>query len=90
MKTRKDLCPWIVEALEGLQGSAKIVKVKEYIWDHHGDELRSSGNLHFSWHDDVFWAATQLRAKGVIKKASATSKSVWSLVGHIDPVKRKT
>lgn len=80
MKTRKDLCPWIVEALTALQGSAKIIKVKEYIWDQHGQDLRTSGNLHFTWHDDVYWAATQLRAQGVLKKASATSKSVWELV----------
>ena len=79
MKTRKDLCPWIVEALTALNGSAKIAQVKEHIWDHHGNELRDSGNLHFTWHDDVFWAATQLRAKGILKKASATSKSVWAL-----------
>ncbi len=79
MKTRKDLIPWIVEALTALKGTAKIVKVKEYIWEKHGNELRDSGNLHFTWHDDVFWAATQLRAKGTLKKASATPKSVWSL-----------
>lgn len=79
MKTRKDLCPWIVEALTALNGSAKIQQVKEHIWAHHGNELRDSGNLHFTWHDDVFWAATQLRAKGILKKASATSKSVWAL-----------
>ena len=79
MKTRKDLCPWIVEALAELGGSAKIVKVKEVIWNKHGNELRDSGNLHFTWNEDVFWAATQLRAKGILKKASDTSKSVWAL-----------
>ncbi len=80
MKIRKDLCPWIVEALTALEGSAKIVKVKEYIWNRHGPELHASGNLYFTWHDDVYWAATQLRAQGILKKASATSKSVWALV----------
>lgn len=79
MKIRKDLCPWIIEALTALNGSAKILKVKEYIWDHHGDELRDSGNLHFTWHEDIYWAATQLRAQGILKKASATPKSVWEL-----------
>jgi len=79
MKTRKDLCPWIVEALTELGGNAKIAKVKEFIWDHHGIELHNSGNLHFTWNEDVFWAATQLRAKGILKKASDTPRSVWAL-----------
>jgi hypothetical protein len=80
MKTRKDLCPWIVEALKELKGSARITQVREHIWLHHKDDLIGSGNLHFTWHEDLFWAATQLRAKGVLKNAKATSKSVWTLV----------
>ncbi len=79
IKIRKDLCPWIVEALSALKGSAKINQVKEFIWEKHGDELRDSGSLHFTWHDDIYWAATQLRAQGILKKARATSKSVWVL-----------
>ncbi len=47
MKTRLDLCDWIVEALKELNGS--------------------------------YWAATQLRAKGILKNAKATSKNVWAL-----------
>ena len=80
MKTRKDLCEWIVEALTESKGSAKIIHIREHIWLHHKDELMNSGNLHFTWHEDIFWAATQLRAKGVLKNAKATSKSVWELV----------
>ena len=80
MKTRKDLCDWIVEALKELKGSGKIAKIREIIWQHHKDDLINSGNLHFTWHEDIFWAATQLRAKGILKNAKATSKSVWELV----------
>ena len=79
MKTRKDLCDWIVEALKDLNSSAQIAKIREHIWQHHQEDLTKSGNLHFTWHEDLFWAATQLRAKGVLKKAKATSKSVWAL-----------
>jgi len=79
MKTRKDLCGWIIEALKELNGSAQISKIREYIWLHHKDELIASGNLHFTWHEDILWAATQLRAQGLLKKAKATSKSVWAL-----------
>ena len=80
MKTRKDLCSWIVEALGSLDGSARIDKIKEYVWNHHGDEIRDSGNFHFTWNEDILWAATQLREKGVLKKAKETPKSVWALV----------
>ena len=79
MKTRKDLCDWIVEALKDLNSSAQIAKIREHIWQHHQEDLTKSGNLHFTWHEDILWAATQLRAKGVLKKAKATTKSVWEL-----------
>lgn len=80
MKNRTDLCAWIVEALKPLGGSARIDQIKKYIWDHHGDDIRDSGNFHFTWAEDLPWAATQLRAKGVLKKAKETPKSVWALV----------
>ena len=79
MKTRKDLCDWIVEALKDLNGTARIIQVREHIWQHHQNDLIKSGNLHYTWHEDILWAATQLREKGVLKKAKATSKSVWAL-----------
>ncbi len=79
MKTRMDLCDWIVDALKDLNGTAQIKKVCDHIWDHHDREIVDSGNLHFTWLEDVYWAATQLRAKGILKKAKATSKNVWSL-----------
>lgn len=79
MKTRIDLCDWIVEALKEFKGSAQIPKVREYIWQHHKEELMDSGNLHFTWHEDILWAATQLRAKDILMNAKATSKNVWKL-----------
>ena len=79
MKTRIDLCDWIVEALKDLNGSAQIKKVSEHIWQHHQSDLMNSGNLHFTWNEDIYWAATQLRAKGLLKNAKATSKNVWAL-----------
>ena len=78
-KTRKDLCPWIIEALGSLGGSARIDKIKQYIWDRHADEIRDSGNFHFTWNEDILWAATQLREQGILKKAKETPKSVWAL-----------
>jgi len=79
MKTRVDLCDWIVEALKELKGKAQISKVREQVWMIHKDDLINSGNLHFTWNEDILWAATQLRAKGILKKAKETSKNVWEL-----------
>ncbi len=79
LKTRKDLCGWIVEALGPLGGSARISQVKDYIWDQHSHEIIESGNFHYTWQEDILWAATQLREKGVLKKAKETPKSVWAL-----------
>lgn len=79
IKTRRDLCLWIEEALKDLKGSAQIKKVLEHIWQHHDREILDSGNFHFTWQDDALWAATQLRAKGILKNGSATSKNVWAL-----------
>ena len=79
MKPRLDLCDWIVEALKELDGSAQIKKVCERIWQNHDKDIVNSGNFHFTWLEDVYWAATQLRAKGILKNAKATSKNVWAL-----------
>lgn len=79
MKNRLDLLDWIVEALTELNGSAQIRKVKETIWKNHDREIIDSGDFHFTWQEDINWAATQLRAKGQLKNAKATSKNVWAL-----------
>jgi len=80
MKTRLDLCDWIVEALKELNGSGQIKKVHQIIWQNHDREIIDSGNFHFTWQEDAYWAATQLRAKGILKNAKATSKNVWELM----------
>ena len=79
MKTRQDLCEWIVSALKDLKGSAQIKKVAAHIWEHHDREIIDSGNFHFTWQEDLYWAATQLRTQGILKNAKATSKNVWAL-----------
>ena len=87
MKTRRDIGEWIIEALTELNGSAQIKKVLELIWQKHDREIIDSGNFHFTWQDDAAWAATQLRAKGILSKGSATSKNVWSLATYKKPTK---
>jgi hypothetical protein len=84
MKTRKDLCVWIIDALKDLNGSATIRQVKKHIWDHHDREIIDSGGFHFTWNEDIYWAATQLRSQGLLKKAKETTKTVWALAEKTD------
>lgn len=53
--------PWILEALRGLGGSARVTEVCKHIWTNHEADLRHSGDLFFTWQYDVRWAATKLR-----------------------------
>jgi hypothetical protein len=43
--TREDLEDLVVEALKANGGSASIVDVCRYVWQHHEQELRASGDL---------------------------------------------
>lgn len=85
---RTHLINWIVDALKDLNGSAQIRKVVGHIWERHDREIIDSGNFHFTWQDDIYWAATQLRAKGILRKAKETPKSVWTLAEEKDHVKQ--
>ena len=86
--SRTNLINWIIEALKDLNGSAQIRKVLAHIWEHHDREIIDSGNFHFTWQEDVYWAATQLRSKGLLKKARETSKNVWALGEEEEHVKQ--
>lgn len=85
---RTHLINWIVDALKDLNGSAQIRKVISHIWEHHDWEIVDSGNFHFTWQEDIYWAATQLRSKGILKKAKETPKTVWALTEEKDHVKQ--
>ena len=50
---KHDLEDLVVEALKALGGSGTIVDVAREIWIHHEAELRSSGDLFFTWQYDI-------------------------------------
>ncbi len=45
----------------------------------HAIELRSSGDLFYTWQYDIRWAATTLRKEGIMKDASLSEVSMWEL-----------
>jgi hypothetical protein len=64
MATKDDLRLWVEEALTALGGSGTVVEVAEAIWSRHEPDLRSSGDLFYTWQYDMRWAAQALRDTG--------------------------
>lgn len=66
---KHDLVKVVYDAVEQLGGRAYIPQVARNIWENHERELRSSGDLFYTWQYDIRWAAQQLRDSGKFKKA---------------------
>lgn len=78
MATKHDLADWTHQALSELGGAAHHVRVAEYVWRNHEDELRGSGDLFYTWQYDLRWAANRLRREGVMSPVDAND-GVWRL-----------
>lgn len=79
MATKEDLQEWIIDALESKAGAAELLDVSKHVWAHHEGELRSSGDLFYTWQYDLRWAATKLRKAGRLAEADDCPRGVWQL-----------
>ena len=79
MTKRDDLQSWVVQALEQMGGAGTIVQVAEHIWEHHQNDLKSSGDLFYTWQYDMRWEATKLRKRKIIRPANVSLKGQWIL-----------
>jgi hypothetical protein len=79
MASKTDLPDWVEKALKELGGSGTIVAIAQIIWRDHESELTSSGDLFFTWHYDMRWAANKLRHQGKMKAAELSPRGVWEL-----------
>jgi hypothetical protein len=70
---------WVLDALTSLGGRAGIVDICKWVWDHHERDLRSSGDLFYTWQYDIRWAADRLRRERKLKAASLSPQGVWEL-----------
>lgn len=62
MADKEDLKLWVIQALKEMQGGAgSVVDICRYIWENHEADLRSSGDLFYTWQYDVRWAGQKLR-----------------------------
>ncbi|MEC4295330.1 hypothetical protein [Adlercreutzia shanghongiae] len=74
-----DLPELLGATLVELNGSGTILDVCKMFWEEHEEELRSSGDLFYTWQYDIRWAATTLRKEGIMKDASLSKTGVWEL-----------
>ena len=81
MISRDVLMDWVVDALKARGGASNVVGVAKYIWDHHEDELRKSGDIFYTWQYDIRWAAKKLRDRGKIKPVGDSKTLPWELTG---------
>ena len=79
MSNREDLQDWVFEALTDLNGTGRIVDVAKHIWKHHENDLKSSGDMFYTWQYDMRWAATKLRESKKILPAEKSQKGEWKL-----------
>ena len=79
MSKREDLKPWVINALSAHGGRATIIEVCRHIWEHHEDELKSSGDLFYTWQYDVRWAAQALRDNGTLRSVQGSRSRPWEL-----------
>jgi len=86
MATKQDLENWIIEVLARGGGSLHHVRVAEAIWKGFEDELRSSGDLLYTWQYDLRWAAQRLRDSGVLAPMHGRRDGIWRLAPRpLDP-----
>jgi hypothetical protein len=70
---------WIIEALEYYGGTAKMVRVSQWIWENRRDDLEDRGDFFFRWQYELRWAATSLRQEGILLPANHSERGIWVL-----------
>lgn len=81
MIDRRVLRAWVIESLRSLQGAGTIVEVCRAVWLVHEHDLRSSGDLFFTWQYDIRWAAQFLRDNGYMHSVQGDRSAPWELSG---------
>jgi hypothetical protein len=79
MADKLDLDTWVREAIHEQGNRASLVAVAQHIWANHEVDLRSSGDLFFTWQYDMRWAANRLRRRGIMKPVEMSPSGVWEL-----------
>lgn len=67
MVTNATLKSWVLEALSDL-GPATVPRIAQHIWENHEAELRTSGDLFYTWQYAMRWAGQVLQHEGKLQK----------------------
>jgi hypothetical protein len=71
---------WVVEGLESLGGSGRMVDVARAVWERHEPDIRAYKDLLYEWQYELRWAAFFLRREGILRRKSP--RGVWELAGR--------
>ena len=80
MADRSDLQQWVIEALQELSEPSRIADICKHIWEHHERDLRTSGDLFYTWQYEMRWAGQQLRNRGALRPVRGRRNQLWELV----------
>ena len=70
---------WVLEALQRLNGRAKVLDVAKEIWRLHEADLRREGDMFYQWQYQYRWGQTVLRKEGLMKRKEDSPKGIWEL-----------
>jgi hypothetical protein len=75
MATKQDLDRWFVEARKAANDGS-WVEVCKYVWEHHADELKRSGDLFYTRQYDIRWAAQRVRRQvgSTVRRRKSTKR----------------
>ena len=79
MSGRDVLKDWVLEALQSLDGKAKVIQIARKIWEQHKGDLDEADKLFYTWQYDMRWAAKVLRDEGKLMPAKDIPRGTWAV-----------
>ena len=70
----------LVDALEFLKDKGTIVQVSTVIWENYNKELKSSGDIFYTWQYDIRWARHKLQKEGKLDTHMVNGRSICELI----------
>ena len=80
MITKEMLPDLLYSVLKKMGGSASLLAVCKKFYSIYEVELKSSGDLFYTWQYDIRWAATTLRKTDRMIDAKVSPNGVWEII----------
>ncbi len=75
MISRAHIKEWVFDAVKEV-GEGTPAEVAKHIWERHETELRTAGDLFYTWQYESRWAAQNLQKEGRLLKTGRTWKFI--------------